>query len=107
MGFSSTPPLWCRRLGEWFRPWLPGRVPASLEQRKERPQTPAGTFQAFLTEFLGEIMKSVRVFVAAVLCVLTVGAAAGTAAAESGGAGVLVASSTGPGDDSGWGRVAG
>ncbi|CAM5578359.1 MULTISPECIES: hypothetical protein [Streptomyces] len=52
-------------------------------------------------------MKSVRVFVAAVLCVLTVGAAAGTAAAESGGAGVLVASSTGPGDDSGWGRVAG
>ncbi|WP_203605252.1 hypothetical protein [Streptomyces sp. SID8014] len=52
-------------------------------------------------------MKSVRVFVAAVLCVLTVGAAAGTAAAESGGAGVLAASSTGPGDDSGWGRVAG
>ncbi|WP_436739045.1 hypothetical protein [Streptomyces sp. BBFR102] len=52
-------------------------------------------------------MKFARAFAVTVLCALMTGAVAGTAAAESGGAGVLVASSTGPSDDSGWGRVAG
>ncbi|MEV1046904.1 hypothetical protein [Streptomyces sp. NPDC049916] len=52
-------------------------------------------------------MKSFRVFLAAVLCALMIGAAGTAAAAESGSADVLAASPTGPGDDSGWGRLPG
>lgn len=48
-------------------------------------------------------MKSVVVFVVTAFCALTIGAFAGTAAAEDG-SGVPVVSSTGPGGDSGWGR---
>ncbi|MFD0304155.1 hypothetical protein [Streptomyces sp. NPDC127119] len=52
-------------------------------------------------------MKSVRVFVATVLCAMMVGAVAGTAAAETGSADYRTTSSVAPGDDSGWGRIAG
>ncbi|MGW1838048.1 hypothetical protein [Streptomyces sp. BBFR2] len=52
-------------------------------------------------------MKSARVFVVTVLCAMMIGAVAGTAAAETGSAGIRVTSSATPGDDSGWGRVAG
>ncbi|MFE2977699.1 hypothetical protein [Streptomyces sp. NPDC059258] len=52
-------------------------------------------------------MQSFRVFLVAVLCALTIGAVGGTAAAESGSAGIRLTSATGPGDDSGWGRIAG
>lgn len=52
-------------------------------------------------------MQSFRAFLIAVLCALAIGAAGGTAAAENGVAAVLATSATGPGDDSGWGRVAG
>ncbi|MFD9902826.1 hypothetical protein [Streptomyces sp. NPDC059063] len=48
-------------------------------------------------------MKSVRVFVAAVLCVLMIGTVAGTATAETGGADTQASSSITPGGDSGWG----
>ncbi|WP_262699311.1 MULTISPECIES: hypothetical protein [Streptomyces] len=52
-------------------------------------------------------MKSVRVFVVTVLCAMLVGTVAGTAAAETGNAGLSATSSVGDGDDTGWGRVAG
>ncbi|GHE47370.1 hypothetical protein GCM10018785_16320 [Streptomyces longispororuber] len=48
-------------------------------------------------------MKSVRAFVVAVLCVLTVGAVAGTAAAESARADSRSASAILLNGDSGWG----
>ncbi|WP_399094968.1 hypothetical protein ACGH2B_26630 [Streptomyces sp. BBFR2] len=52
-------------------------------------------------------MKSARVFVVTVLCAMVIGTVAGTAAAETGGADIRATSSVAPGDDSGWGRVAG
>ncbi|MBQ0852801.1 hypothetical protein ACFU9Y_10075 [Streptomyces sp. NPDC057621] len=52
-------------------------------------------------------MKSVRVFVATVLFALTVGTVAGTAAADTGSADYTTTASATPGDDSGWGRIAG
>ncbi|MFD2687602.1 hypothetical protein ACFS5L_22600 [Streptomyces phyllanthi] len=49
-------------------------------------------------------MKSVRAFVVTVLCMMMVGAVAGTAAADTGRADTSATSSTVPGgDDSGWG----
>ncbi|MEV7869899.1 hypothetical protein AB0P17_28415 [Streptomyces sp. NPDC088124] len=52
-------------------------------------------------------MKSARVFVVTVLCAMMVGAVAGTAAAETGNAGLRATSSVTPDGDTGWGRVAG
>ncbi|MFD9424669.1 MULTISPECIES: hypothetical protein [unclassified Streptomyces] len=52
-------------------------------------------------------MKSARVFVVTVLCALMIGTVAGTAAAETGSADILATSSVAPGNDSGWGLVAG
>ncbi|MGC5563605.1 hypothetical protein ACPYPG_12250 [Streptomyces sp. FR-108] len=52
-------------------------------------------------------MKSVRVFVATVLCTMMFGAVVGTAAAETNNAGYTTTSAVAPGDDSGWGRIAG
>ncbi|MCP9956177.1 MULTISPECIES: hypothetical protein [Streptomyces] len=48
-------------------------------------------------------MKPVRAVVVAAPRMTTVGAAVGTAAADTGGAGTRAASSAAPGDDSGWG----
>ncbi|MEU6769330.1 hypothetical protein ABZ916_43280 [Streptomyces sp. NPDC046853] len=52
-------------------------------------------------------MKSARVFVLSVLCLLTVGAAAGTAAAETGHprARTTMSSAAWDNGDSGWGRL--
>ncbi|WP_326681756.1 hypothetical protein [Streptomyces sp. NBC_01237] len=52
-------------------------------------------------------MKSARVFVVAVLCALAIGTVAGAAAAGTGSAGIRATSTVAPGNDSGWGRVAG
>ncbi|MFI1258311.1 hypothetical protein ACH4U6_31640 [Streptomyces netropsis] len=52
-------------------------------------------------------MKSVRAVVVAVLCVTTVGAVAGTTAADTGRADTRTTSSIVPADDSGWGRLRG
>ncbi|MFD2687576.1 hypothetical protein ACFS5L_22470 [Streptomyces phyllanthi] len=51
-------------------------------------------------------MKSVRAFVVTVLCMMVVGAVAGTAAADTGRADTSATSSVVPGD-SGWGRLPG
>ncbi|MEU6681004.1 hypothetical protein [Streptomyces sp. NPDC046925] len=52
-------------------------------------------------------MKSARVFVLSVLCLLTVGAVAGTAAAETGHlrAQTTMSSAAWDNGDSGWGRL--
>ncbi|MCX4237061.1 hypothetical protein ACH4Y0_33230 [Streptomyces sp. NPDC020707] len=52
-------------------------------------------------------MKSVRVFVATVLCAMMFGAAVATATAETNGADYATTSAAAPGDDSGWGRIGG
>ncbi|AGJ59348.1 hypothetical protein F750_6924 [Streptomyces sp. PAMC 26508] len=37
MAVSFTPRFRAGELGEWFRPWIPGRALAILEQRKGNP----------------------------------------------------------------------
>jgi len=49
-------------------------------------------------------MKSARVFLVTVLCALTIGTLAGTAAAETGSTGSQATSPAATGNDSGWGR---
>ncbi|MFE1250254.1 hypothetical protein [Streptomyces sp. NPDC058735] len=102
VGVSFTPRFDAGELGEWFRVWITARATVTLESRKGGGRkTSAETFRAFLLWFLGEMMKSARVFAVAVLCALMFGTLAGTAAAETGGADTPASSSILPGDGSG------
>ncbi|MEU3043419.1 MULTISPECIES: hypothetical protein [Streptomyces] len=81
-------------------------MPAILEPQKGvAEKLRRKPFEHSLLRSLGEMMKSARVFVVAFLCALTIGGVAGTAAADTGGAGTLASSSIAPADDSGWGCV--
>lgn len=104
--FRALPRFDARELGEWLRLWITGRVPAILEPQKGvAEKLRRKPFEHSLLRSLGEMMKSARVFVVAFLCALTIGGVAGTAAADTGGAGTLASSSIAPADDSGWGCV--
>ena len=67
---------------------------------KRRPKP----FEYFSLWGLGEFMKTARACVVAVLRAPMIGTLAGTAAAETGGAGTMASCSLVPGDDNGWGR---